>query len=98
MIDPARYRLKPYGDLALFEILQIFENGEREIGIRFDVIQELGVPLAIERPRLIRQSRRGLPFRPFAPVYNKDFIVFIGADKPVSDRRNEAGRLSSDCF
>src|SRR5258705_5277705 len=98
MIDPARYRLKPYCDLALLEILQIFENGEREIGIRLNVIQELGVPLAIKRPRLICQAGGGLSFGPLPSVHNKYLIASIATDKPHSDRRHEAGWLSTDCL
>src|SRR5215471_7650219 len=98
LIDAPCYRFKPQTNLAVFEVLQIFKHGERKVCVRLNVIQELGVSLAIESPRFIRQSSGGLSLGPFPAVHNQHLIVAIGTDQPVSYCRNETNRLGADCF
>ena len=67
LIDAPCYRFKPNGDLALFEVLQLFEYGERKVCVRLNIIQKFGVSFAIKCSRFIRQSSGGLSLGPFPP-------------------------------
>jgi len=83
-------------NLATAEIVDPFGDRVGEIGVGLDIVEKLGVTLAIDGPCLIRHIGSGLTLFPPPPVDDEELVVTLGADGPEPDDREEALGLGAD--
>src|SRR5207249_9517870 len=81
------------GDLAILELVDVSGDGDWEIGERLHVVDELFMPRAVDRARLVRQPTGRLSTFPGATVDEDDIPPLLAHDEPVTDHRQKARRF-----
>src|SRR5215470_15314353 len=98
LIDAAGNAFEVHRNFSVVEIRYVLGNGVREIGIGLHPVEELGVSLAIDRPRLVGHSRRRLSLFPLPAIDRQYLVVAFGLDPPDTYHVEEGGRLGADCL
>src|SRR5437870_6104945 len=96
LIDAAGDRLEAEADLATAEIVDPLRDGVGEVGVGLNIVEKLGVTLAIDGPRLVRQVGGRLTLRPAPAVDNEELVVALCANGPEPDDREEALGFGAD--
>ena len=63
LIDASGDRLEPEADLATAEIIDPLRDRIGEVGVGLHIVEELGVTLAIDGPRLVGSPSEARTFR-----------------------------------
>ena len=68
------------------EIVDALCHGQRKVGVGLDVVEKLGVALAVEGAGLVGQPGRRLSPRPAAAVHDQHALLAIDTRDPLTDR------------
>src|SRR6266446_7484163 len=96
LIDASGNRLEPEADLPAPEIVDPLRDGIGEVGVGLHIIEKLGVALAIDGPRLVRQVGGGLTLLPTPAVDDEELVVALRTNRPEPDDREKALGFGTD--
>src|SRR5262249_25020517 len=85
LVDASLEWFEAHGDLTLAKVLYATCDRVRVIGIGFDIIEKLGVALAVNSTGLIGEAGRGLALFPFAAINREHAFITVCGDHPVAN-------------
>src|SRR6266511_681552 len=90
LVDAAFDALEPHGNLAFAEVFDAGRHGVGEVGVGGDVVEKLGITLAVNASRPVGDVGRGLPLAPAPSVDHQNSVVAVDADDPVANDGHKA--------
>src|SRR4051794_34834586 len=97
LIDAAGDALETQRDLAVAEIRHVLSNSIWKVGKRLHAVEELGIALAVQGPRLVGDAGGGLAFLPLAAVDSEDLVAAFGFNPPDADHVYKRACIGADC-